>query len=151
MNSFKLKNLESIRSVFVHTIIEEEEEGVEGSQRWFGRTKGSSSPPWIPSILLFSVWIVDVVHMFGGEISKEFAIGDVRDLPTLILVSRRTCQAMNKNAKVKHHIHEAKLCIRSAWFLVHLSSYRTKERYVGVGIMYVGPCFFSFLQKVSGQ
>ena len=66
----------------------------------------------------------------------------------------RTCQAMNKNAKVKHHIHETKLYIRSAWFLVHLSSCRTKERCVGVGIMYAGPCyfpFFSFLQKVSGQ
>ena len=66
----------------------------------------------------------------------------------------RTCQAMNKNAKVKRHIHEAKLCIRSAWFLVHLSSCRTKERCVGVGIMYADPCsfpFFLFLQKVSGQ
>ena len=62
----------------------------------------------------------------------------------------RTFQAMNKNAKVKRHIHEAKLCICSAWFLVHLSSCRTREHCVGVGIMYVlvpSPCF-SFLQKV---
>ena len=66
---------------FEHTIIEEEEEGAEGSQRWFCRTRGSTIPPWIPSVLLFSMWIVNVVHMFGGEISKEFAIGDVRDLP----------------------------------------------------------------------
>jgi len=71
-----------MRSVFAHTIVEEEEEGAEGSQRWFvGRTKGSAIPPWIPSVLHFSVWIVDVVHLFGGKISKEFAIGDVRDLP----------------------------------------------------------------------
>ena len=63
-------------------------------------------------------------------------------------------QAWNKNARVKLHIHETKLCICSAWFLVHLSSCRTKECCVGVGIMYAGPCsfpFFSFLQKVSGQ
>jgi len=66
----------------------------------------------------------------------------------------RTCRAMNKNAKVKRYIHEAKLCIHSAWFFVHLSSCRTKEHCVGVGIMYAGPCsfpFFLFLQKVSGQ
>ena len=67
--------------MFAHTIIEEEEEGAEGSQRWFCRTRGSTIPTWIPSVLLFSMWIVNVVHMFGGEISKEFAIGDVRDLP----------------------------------------------------------------------
>jgi len=66
---------------FVHTIVDAEEEGVEGSQRWFGGTKGSAIPPWIPCVLLFTVWTVDVVHMFGGEISKEFAISDVRDLP----------------------------------------------------------------------
>ena len=44
-----------MRSVFAHTILEEEEEGAEGSQRWFGRTKGSAIPPWIPSVLFFSV------------------------------------------------------------------------------------------------
>ena len=46
-----------------------------------GRTKVLAIPPSIPCVLLFSVWIIDVVHMFGGEISKEFGIGDVRDLP----------------------------------------------------------------------
>ena len=70
-----------MRSVFAHTIVDEEEEGAEGSQRWFGGTKGSAIPPWIPCVILFSMWIVDVVHMFGGEISNEFAIGDVRDFP----------------------------------------------------------------------
>ena len=70
-----------MRIVFAHTIVEEEEEGAEGSQRWFGRTKGLALPPWVPCVLFFSVWIIDVVHMFGGEISKEFGIGDVRDLP----------------------------------------------------------------------
>ena len=67
---------------FVHTIVDEEEEGAEGSQRWFGRTKGSAIPPF--GFLLscsLACWIVNVVHMFGGEISKEFGIGDVRDLP----------------------------------------------------------------------
>ena len=71
-----------MRSVFAHTIIDEEEEGAEGSQRWFGRTKGSAIPPF--GFLLscsLACWIVDVVHMFGGEISNEFTIGDVRDLP----------------------------------------------------------------------
>ena len=69
-----------MRIVFAHTIVEEEEEGAEGSQ-WFGRTKVLAIPPSIPCVLLFSVWIMNVVHMFGGEISKEFGIGDVRDLP----------------------------------------------------------------------
>ena len=42
-----------MRSVFAQTIVEEEEVEAEGSQRWFGRTKGLAIPPWIPSILLF--------------------------------------------------------------------------------------------------
>jgi hypothetical protein len=36
-------------------IVEEEEEETEGSQRWFGRNRGSAIPLWIPSILFFSV------------------------------------------------------------------------------------------------
>ena len=62
----------------------------------------------------------------------------------------RTHLAWNKDARVKPRTHEAKLCICSAWFLVHLSSCRTREHCVGVGIMYVlvpSPCL-SFLQKV---
>src|SRR6185312_14330796 len=60
-----------------------------------------------------------------------------------------TCQAMNKNARVKH---KAKLCTCSSWFLVHLPSLWTKERCVEAGFMYAAPCFlFSSLQKVSGQ
>ena len=48
---------------------------------------GLVEPKVQPSLLGFllsyslACWIVDVVHMFGGEISNEFAIGDVRDLP----------------------------------------------------------------------
>jgi len=34
---------------------EEEEEGAEGNQRWFGRTRGSAILHWIPSVLIFSV------------------------------------------------------------------------------------------------
>ena len=61
-------------------------------------------------------------------------------------LSGRTRQAMNKKARV----HEAKLCICSAQFHVHLPPHWTKELYVGV--MYTTPCvFFSFPQKVSGQ
>ena len=63
----------------------------------------------------------------------------------------KTHQAMNKDERVKLYLHEAKLCICSAWFLVHLPHHWTKERCVGV--MYAAPrvVFFSFLQKVSGQ
>ena len=60
-------------------------------------------------------------------------------------LSGRTRQAMNKDARV----HEAKLCICSAWFHVHLPPHWTKERCVGV--MYATPHVFLFLQKVSGQ
>ena len=64
----------------------------------------------------------------------------------------RTHQAMNKDARVKLYLHEAKPCICSAWFLVHLPSHWTKERCVEVGVMYAAPSdFFLFLQKVSGQ
>ena len=52
----------------------------------------------------------------------------------------RTHQAMNKDARVKLYLHEAKLCICSAWFLVHLPSHWTKERCVEV--MYAAPCVF---------
>ena len=51
-------------------------------------------------------------------------------------LSGRTRQAMNKDARV----HEAKLCICSAWFHVHLPPHWTKERCVGV--MYATPCVF---------
>ena len=44
----------------------------------------------------------------------------------------RTHQAMNKDARVKLYLHEAKPCICSAWFLVHLPYLWTKERCVGV-------------------
>ena len=43
---------------------------------------------------------------------------------------RRIRQARNEDARVK--LHEAKLCICSAWFLVHLPYLWTKERCVGV-------------------
>ena len=76
-----------MRSVFAHTIVEEEEEGAEGSQRWFvGRTKGSAIPPWIPSVLHFSVWIVDVVHLFGGKSRKSLQLVMLEISPRLILV-----------------------------------------------------------------
>jgi len=52
----------------------------------------------------------------------------------------RICQARNKYARVK--LHEAKLCICSAWFPVHLPYLWTKERCVGV--MYAAPCVCFF-------
>ena len=72
--------------MFAHAIVEEEEEGAEGSQRWFGRTRGSAIPSWIPSVLLFSVWIVDVVHMFGERSRKSLQLVMLEISPTLILV-----------------------------------------------------------------
>jgi hypothetical protein len=75
-----------MRSVFPHTIIEEEEEGAEGSQRWFGRTKGSAIPPWIPSVLLFSMWIVDVYTCLGERSRKSLQLVMLETSPTLILV-----------------------------------------------------------------
>ena len=47
----------------------------------------------------------------------------------------RTRQAWNKNSRVKLHKHETKLCICSAWFLMHLSPHGTKERCVGDGVI----------------
>ena len=58
-NLLKLKNLASLREFVRDELhipsLKEEEEGTEGSQRWFGRTKSSAIPPWIPSVLLFGV------------------------------------------------------------------------------------------------
>ena len=47
----------------------------------------------------------------------------------------RTHQAWNKNSRVKLHKHETKLCIRSAWFLMHLPSHGTKEHCVVDGVI----------------
>ena len=62
----------------------------------------------------------------------------------------RTHLAWNKDARVKPHIHEAKLCICSAWFLVHLPSHWTKQRCVEVGVMYAAPSvvFFRSCKKL---
>ena len=54
----------------------------------------------------------------------------------------RTHQAMNNDARVKLYFNEAKLCICSAWFLVHLPSHWTKEHCVEVGVMYSAPSVF---------
>jgi hypothetical protein len=47
----------------------------------------------------------------------------------------RTRQALNKNARVKLDMHEAKPCICSVWFLAYLSSHGTKERCMRVGVI----------------
>ena len=70
-NPLKLKNLASFRELVRDELhipsLKEEEEGTEGSQRWFGRTKSSAIPPWIPSVPPFSVLTVDVVQYVWGR------------------------------------------------------------------------------------
>jgi len=57
---------------------------------------------------------------------------------------------MNKDVRVKLY-HEAKLCICSAWFLVHLPSHWTKERRVEVGVvMYAAPSIFFIFVPTKG-
>ena len=65
----------------------------------------------------------------------------------------RTHQAMNKDARVKLYLHEAKPCICSAWFLVHLPSHWTKEHCVEVGVMYAAPSvvFFRSCKRLVGN
>ena len=62
----------------------------------------------------------------------------------------RTHQAMNKDARVKLYLHEAKLCICSSWFLVHLSSLGTKEHCDEAGVMYAAPCIYLFFIPAKG-
>ena len=65
---------------------EEEEEGTEGNQRMFGRTRGSTILLWIPSVLIFSVLDRRCCATCWGDIMKEFAIGDFeRSTPHLFL------------------------------------------------------------------
>jgi hypothetical protein len=47
----------------------------------------------------------------------------------------RSSEALNKNARVKLYMHGAKLCICSAWFLMHVSSHGTRERCMSVGVI----------------
>ena len=44
-----------LRVVLYKPSFEEEEEGAEGNERWFGQTRGSAILLWIPSVLIFSV------------------------------------------------------------------------------------------------
>ena len=64
------------------------------------------------------------------------------------ILTLRTHLAWNKNTRVKLHIHEAKLCICSAWFLMHQSSHGIKECFVDDGViaLLLG-CLFAFLEK----
>ena len=50
------------------------------------------------------------------------------------ILTWKSSPSLEQNAKVKLHIHEAKLCICSAWFLMHLSSNGIKERCVDDGV-----------------
>ena len=66
----------------------------------------------------------------------------------------RTHLAWNKDARVKPHIHEAKLCICSAWFLVHLSSHGIKEHCVDDGVIVrysMVVCFLSCKMLVDNK
>ena len=51
------------------------------------------------------------------------------------ILTWKSSPSLEQNAKVKLQIHEAKLCICSAWFLMQLSSYGTKEHFVGDGVI----------------
>ena len=57
---------------------------------------------------------------------------------------------MNKDAKVELYFDVAKLCICSAWFLVHLPSHWTKECCVEVGVMYDAPSVVFFFIPAKG-
>jgi len=50
------------------------------------------------------------------------------------ILTLRTHLTSNKNAKVKLYMYEAKLCICSACFLMHLSSHGIKECCVDDGV-----------------
>ena len=62
-------------------------------------------------------------------------------------VPGRTLQAMNKCGRAKFHIHEAKLYICSAWFLIRPRSVVVELEFC---VLILG-CLFSSLQNVSGQ
>jgi len=84
-----------LRVVLYKPSFEEEEEGAEGNQRWFGQTRGSAILLWIPSVLIFSVLDRRCCATCWGEITKEFAIGDFERSPLhlflyLFLIKRKT-------------------------------------------------------------
>ena len=60
-------------------------------------------------------------------------------------VPGRTLREMDKCGRAKLHLHEAKLYICLAWFLVHLSSHRTKERCGGIGVLCADSWLFIFV------
>jgi hypothetical protein len=47
--------IRELEGCVAQTIVEEEEEETEGSQRWFGRPRGSAILLWIPYDSFFSV------------------------------------------------------------------------------------------------
>ena len=85
-NLLKLKNLASLREFVRDELhipsLKEEEARNEGSQRWLGRTKGSAIPPWIPSVLFFSVLDRRCCASYLGERSRTgLQLVIWRDLP----------------------------------------------------------------------
>ena len=50
------------------------------------------------------------------------------------ILTWKSSPSLEQNAKVKLHIHEAKLCICSACFLMHLSSHGIKDHCVDDGV-----------------
>ena len=82
---FKLKNLGMLREfvkgdLHIPSLVEEARN--EGSQWWLGRTKGSAIPPWIPSVLFFSVLDRRCCAPYLGERSRTgLQLVIWRDLP----------------------------------------------------------------------
>ena len=77
--------------------LKEEEARNEGSQRWLGRTKGSAIPPWIPSILFFSVLDRRCCAPYLGERSRtSLQLVIWRDLPHTY-----SCTWLYSNTKVE--------------------------------------------------
>ena len=50
------------------------------------------------------------------------------------ILTWKNSPSLEQNARVKLHIHETKLCICSAWFLMHLSFHGIKEHCVDDGL-----------------
>ena len=61
------------------------------------------------------------------------------------ILTLRTHLAWNKNARVKLHIHESKLCIYSAWFLMHMSFHGERGVVWMMELLYVAPWLFIFV------
>ena len=107
-------------------------------------------------ILLFSLVNIVIIYFFliylfyHGKLGMMGNFSRVETRARMRYLTDRTRHALNKNARVKLYKHEAKLCIFSAWFLMHLSSHGTKEHCMSVGVILQCSLFFLFLFPAKG-